>query len=95
MLLASRSPAPDILSADLMHRIALGLAVWSLLLLVIAGLAALARPASGPPMPRDEAMRATADALVPVAEVKPARTPRDLLPGEMSGTVAPRVPIDA
>jgi len=95
MLLASRSPPPAILSADLMHRIALGLAVWSLLLLVIAGLAALARPASGPPMPRDEAMRATVDALVPVADVKPARTPRDLLPGEMSGTVAPRVPIDA
>lgn len=77
-----------------MQRIALGLAIWSLLLLVIAGLAALARPESGPPMPRDATMRATIDALVPVADVKPAKAARDLPPGEMSGTVAPRVAND-
>lgn len=95
MLLASRRPAPAILSVDPMQRIALGLAVWSLLLLVIAGLAALARPEGAPPMPRDATMRATAEALVPVAEVKPARASRDLLPNEMSGTIAPRVPLDS
>ncbi|MBL8863487.1 MAG: carboxypeptidase regulatory-like domain-containing protein [Planctomycetes bacterium] len=73
-----------------MHRIALGCAVWSALLLAIAGLAALARPASGPPMPRGAAARAAFEALVPEREVRPEAPRRAPRPEALSGTVAPR-----
>ncbi|MCY2959353.1 MAG: hypothetical protein NTY35_04235 [Planctomycetota bacterium] len=75
-----------------MPRIALALAVWSLLLLAVTGLALLARPESGPPMPRGAAARGVIGALVPEREVKPEAPRRSPSPAELSGTVAPRIP---
>lgn len=75
-----------------MQRIALALAVWSLLLLTVAGLAMLARPEAGPPMPRVVAAHAAKDALVPEKEVLRETPRRSPAPEELSGTVAPVVP---
>ncbi len=72
-----------------MQRIALALAVWSLLLLTIAGLAKLALPEVGPPMPRSPAARTAMDALVPEREVDLDADRRQPRPDELSGTVAP------
>jgi len=74
-----------------MQRIALSLAIWSLLLLLVTGLAMLARPASGPPMPRGATVRAPIGALVPEREVKPDEARRSLRPDELSRTVAPAI----
>lgn len=73
----------------LMQRIALALAVWSLLLLTIAGLAKLAQPEAGPPMPRSPAARTAMDALVPESEIDLDGQRRQPRPDELSGTVAP------
>lgn len=96
---APRFPEPGVrpvravaILARLMQRIALALAVWSILLLTVSGLALLARPEAGPPMPRAEAPRASIGALVPEREVDPEARRRRLRTDELSGTVAPKIP---
>ncbi len=74
-----------------MQRIALAFAVWSLLLLTIAGLAMLALPEVGPPMPRRPTVRSPMEALVPEREVSSPSNARPLAPDQLSGTVAPEV----
>ncbi len=73
-----------------MQRAALALVIWGILLTSVAGLAALARPASGPPMPRAPVeRRAHTEALVPESDVTRAVPRRSLSPDELSQTVAP------
>lgn len=90
MLAVRRGRSVAILAGP-MQRIALALAVWSLLLLAVAGLAMLARPETGPPMPRRAAAHGAMDALVPEREVRPDAPRRAPRPDELSGTVAPVV----
>jgi hypothetical protein len=74
-----------------MQRIALALAVWSVLLLTVAGLAMLALPEVGPPMPRATRSRVAMDALVPESDVERDVGPRRPVPDDLSSTVAPAV----
>lgn len=78
------------LSCRAMQRFALGLAVWSALLLTISGLAMLARPEVGPPMPRSAGARTAIDALVPVSEVERDDSRRAAPVEERPRSVAPR-----